>query len=170
MKNLLFKNVERLLRSPSRANTFLLSKIFKKAIPFNDQHDFEIIEVTQDSVSTQCDYKRKNMNHLKGIHACAIATIGEYSAGLIISKKLGLADYRMIMKDIKVEYIKQARENVISTATLRDAQIMDLKNELESKDKVEVVIESVIKNESSEVSAKCQTSWQLKTWETVSFK
>ncbi|MBX7175295.1 MAG: peptide chain release factor 2, partial [Saprospiraceae bacterium] len=42
-----------------------------------------------------------NLNHLKGLHACSLATLGEFTAGMSLLHALRSMDYRLIMKEIK---------------------------------------------------------------------
>ena len=50
-----------------------------RMIPFNAPHGFEIAEITDWEVKTVLPYIRKNLNHINGIHACALATVSEFT-------------------------------------------------------------------------------------------
>jgi acyl-coenzyme A thioesterase PaaI-like protein len=65
----------------------------------------------------------KNKNHLGGAHACAIATLGEFTAGLLLTRALGSSTYRIIMTDLYVDYLKQGRTHLYGTALITDQEI-----------------------------------------------
>ena len=56
-------------------------------IPFNRPHRIRIREVGQDFVKTVIPYRRKNFNHIKGIHACGLATAAEFASGFHLLSK-----------------------------------------------------------------------------------
>ena len=57
------------------------------AIPFNQAHGLSRYGHWR-GLRYGCDrYRRRNFNHIRGIHACAIATIGEYAAGLMLMRQ-----------------------------------------------------------------------------------
>src|SRR5437870_4782009 len=85
----------------SRFFLYLLNIILRYAIPFNKPHGIKITDVHEGGVSVRLPYKRKNLNHLKGIHACALATMAEYTSGISLLTAIG-TDYRLIMKNINV--------------------------------------------------------------------
>ena len=104
-----------LLNAPSKTNLFLINKAMQFAIPFNRPHGFEIVAATKNSVTTRGKYKRINFNHIRGIHACGLATIGEFSAGTCLIKNFGMEKYRVIMQTLHAEYHYQAKMDVFST-------------------------------------------------------
>lgn len=59
-------------RSPIRL--WLLNRIVARAIPFNAPHGIRIQRITPFGIQATLPYRRKNLNHLKGLHACSLAT------------------------------------------------------------------------------------------------
>ena len=78
---------------------FLLNLILGYSIPFNKPHRIRVTAVHDNGVSVRLPYRRKNRNHLKGIHACALATAAEYASGLSLLLVFG-TEYRLIMKNL----------------------------------------------------------------------
>ena len=101
----------------SRFYLWLLNYALGYAIPFNKPHLIRITAVHEDGVSIRLPYRRKNLNHLKSIHACALATMAEYSSGIALLTTIG-TDFRLIMKNISVTYHYQAKMDVITTMKL----------------------------------------------------
>ncbi len=147
-----------------------LNKLLNLAIPFNIPHKFKYIELSDYKAIIEIPYSKLNQNHLGGIHACAIATLGEYPAGLIILKHFGIANYRIIMKDLKVDYIKQAKESLRGQADLTIEDVEVIKEELREKNQSNINMITNIMNSHDEVIAIVQTTWQLKNWKDVSFQ
>ena len=96
---------------------WILNHALGYAIPFNKPHRIRITKVYDDGVSIRLPYRRKNLNHLKSIHACALATMAEYSSGISLLSTIG-TDFRLIMKNISVTYHYQAKMDVITTMKL----------------------------------------------------
>jgi hypothetical protein len=159
-----------LLDKPSKANLFLLNKVMQIAVPFNKPHDFKVVTATRNSVTTIGKYKRSNFNHIKGIHAAALVTIGEFSAGTLLLKHFGMNKYRMIMKNLSAEYHYQAKMDVFSTATLTDEAKTNLDNELSEHGSGLITLDSIIKNREDRHVATIKTTWQLKDWSKTSVK
>ena len=87
------------------------------AIPFNRPHRIRITSVNDDGVSIRLPFRKKNLNHLKSIHACALATMAEYSSGVSLLTTIG-NNFRHIMKKISVTYHYQAKMDVNTTQKL----------------------------------------------------
>jgi len=83
--------IAKMLNSSSKVNFWLLAKVINRVIPFNKPHDFTLMEGSNGLIQVKIPYARKNMNHLKGIHACAMATGGELVAGLNLIKNFDQA-------------------------------------------------------------------------------
>ena len=58
----------------SKFYLWLLNQGLSYMIPFNKPHGFKIVKISEEKIRTKLPYKRKNLNHIKGIHACAMAT------------------------------------------------------------------------------------------------
>ncbi len=147
-----------------------LDKILSFKIAFNRPHGIQIKELTNETCTTYLPYKKINTNHLGGMHACVLALVGEYSAGLMILRNTGLRDYRIILKHMQVTYEKQAKTNTQGIAKLTDEQINLITNELPQSGEIELVIETQIYNHKKERVAVASTHWHLKSWNKVKFK
>ena len=165
------KLIDRLLESSdSKFSLKALEKLFNLGIPFNLPHKFEFLEISSSKTLLKLPYIKKNQNHLGGLHACALATLGEYPAGLSLIKQFGSAKYRLIMRKLEADYFKQARGAVYGEVTC-DPQVMaELTENLTAQDQAEVTLSTHIINQSQEVIAVIRTDWQVKNWEKVSFK
>lgn len=147
-----------------------LEKLFNTGIPFNSPHKFEFVEISEQKTLLRLPFIRKNKNHLGGMHACAVATLGEFPAGLSLIKKFGATRYRLIMKRIQVEYFKQAKSELTGEVIIDHHELDELGKTLRQKNKAEIIIITNILNPENEVVSVVHTTWQLKNWKEVQFK
>ena len=146
---------------------WLLNRALWYAIPFNKPHRIKITAVHDNGISMRLPFRRKNLNHLKGIHACALATMAEYTSGICLLTTIG-TNFRLIMKNISVTYHYQAKMDVITTMKLD-------KNLLREKVLTPLLSEDAVLFENSVEVYDLLTNhictavvqWQLKKWEKV---
>ena len=152
-------------------NVGKMNFILFKMIPFNKPHGIKVLAVTDDSVTTFIPYTKKNFNHLRGIHACAICTAGEFAAGLLLISHLSFDQYRLIMSELKAEYHRQGRTALIARSRFPDGVSADsIKEILEKEDKTLVNMITELSDEDDETVATITTTWQLKKWDKVTLR
>ncbi|MEM7162734.1 MAG: DUF4442 domain-containing protein [Bacteroidota bacterium] len=91
-----------------------LNFVMARAIPFNLPHRIKVQHISNEKVEALLPYRKRNLNHLKGLHAAALMTVGEYCSGIWLMKKMG-SNYRLIMKSIHVDYERQGKSSAIAT-------------------------------------------------------
>ena len=163
MKN---KMLNKLLQNPSGVKLSLLNCILSWAIPFNAPHGFRLLR-DDDGVSAIIPFKRKNLNHIQSIHACALATGGEFCAGIYLLKSFPSTDYRLILSNLQVEYLYQAKTNVICSVSANESKKHAALQEIQSIGKSLIDLETILKDDSQNVVAKVITKWQIKRWDQV---
>jgi len=127
---------------------WLLNRSFDRMIPFNRPHGFRIIEIGDHHVRTRLPYKTKNLNHLKGLHACALATLTEITGGFIFVTQLDPRKYRIILKKLEVDYLYQGKTNAFAEFRITDTWMAEkVINPLQTAASVEVVSEVAIVDE-----------------------
>ena len=85
-------------------------------IPFNKPHRIKVKSISDTKVTTFIPYRRRNFNHIKGIHACGMATCAEFSSGLLLLSRLDPKKYRLIMESI--EKVEKTTLNAIHRAKI----------------------------------------------------
>lgn len=152
----------------SRLWLFVLNRVLGWMIPFNRPHRFRILEIGNDGIRTGGPYRRKNFNHIRGIHACGIATVAEFSSGLLLLSRLNPADYRLIMARLDIEYLYQAKTAIVAETTLDDAR---LKNEilepLSKSDSLLKTLQTTVCDRQGNIVARADITWQIKPWSKV---
>ena len=96
----------------SSFSLWLLNTVLLRTVPFNKPHGLKITALTDDEVTITAFNKRSNQNHIKGIHACLLATLCEYVSGLSLTMHLPANEYRIILKTIHMTYHYQAKMDV----------------------------------------------------------
>ena len=140
------------------------------AIPFNRPHRIRITSIQDGGVSIRLPFRRKNLNHLKGIHACALATMAEYTSGVSLLTTIG-SNFRLIMKNISVTYHYQAKMDVITTMNLEKNLLEEkIMTPLLSSDAV--LFENTIEVYDLLTNHICTAvvQWQIKKWDKVKTK
>lgn len=146
------------------------NRVMGWAIPFNQAHGFRVAAIGADSVTVAADYRRRNFNHIRGIHACAIATIGEYAAGLMLMRQFTPRDYRLIMASLEVEYHYQAKQAITAMAAWSPADTEQCQAELVANGRVMQTMRSHIADRDGHHVATVTTHWQIKSWQQVKTK
>lgn len=148
-----------------------LNLIMGRGIPFNKPHGIVVHKVEPDVITTKIPYKRRNLNHIKGVHACGLATVGEFCSGLNLLRKIEAQKYRLIMQHLEVEYFYQARKTAYARHTLTDHVV---KNEILAKLDEEGLCYHTCKIEvyDEDENHLCNvfTKWQIKEWSKVKTK
>ena len=163
-------NVKPLLKKAATSK-FQLKKtnfLFSIGIPFNKPHKVTIQSLSETEVKCYLPYIKRNFNHLRGIHAAALATVGEYAAGLAMAQHFNSSHYRLIMTKLDVEYFNQARQAVVASASFSSDDWARLEEALKVEESVVFTLSSQLHNAEligkNDHLATVTTQWQLKPW------
>lgn len=154
----------------SKKHLWLLNRVMSHIVPFNRPHGFRVIKIEDHVVQTFAPYHKKNWNHVKGIHACALATVGELSAGLALMSHFSPLDYRIIMSTIHIDYHYQAKKDIFATATLNADRKNALVNALHTDGKTLETVVTELNDADGQLVATVKTTWQIKPWKAVKTK
>lgn len=168
--NVMYKMIDKLLANPTKMNVMALDKILKVGIPFNAPHGFKIKSLSRDGVIIALPNRKLNHNHIGGIHACAMATVGEYCAGLSLLTSFGISKYRLIMSDMRVKYTYQGRVDLEGFCSPHQIDVEKVAAGLEAEGKYSQELKTVIRDLNGKEVAEVTTVWQLKNWEQVKTK
>lgn len=140
-------------------------------IPFNRPHGLRVRPLRDGGIRVEVPFWRVNRNHIRGIHACCLATAAEYCSGLALLEHLGPDRYRLIMKSLNMEYFFQAKarahaEFAPSAQTIRELVSLPL----ESNESVLYVAEVHLHDEAGNHLATGRITWQVKDWRKVRTK
>lgn len=166
----LYKVFDKLLANPTSMNLMVLDKLLRVGIPFNAPHGFKIKTLNSDVVIISLPNKKLNHNHIGGIHACAMATVGEYCAGMSLLTSFGISKYRLILSELNVKYTYQGRVELEGMCSPQQIDVEKVKAALEADGKYLQELKTIIRDLKGKEVAIVTTIWQLKNWEQVKTK
>lgn len=166
------KDLNKLLDKARKSGFYLwiLNNVLWRMIPFNGPHRFKITTIAENTITILLPYKKSNFNHIKGIHACALATLCEYVSGLSLLRKLPADKYRIILKTIHMTYHFQGKMDVYAEFGISDDALMDIAQHLTETEAIfrEFPVEVYDKNNNHICTG--LINWQIKSWEKVKLK
>jgi acyl-coenzyme A thioesterase PaaI-like protein len=140
-------------------------------IPFNKPHGFKVLEIGDYHLKTLIPYKRKNFNHIRGLHACALATISEFTTGFLLVSKLDAQKYRLIMQRLEMDYHYQGKMNATATFTISEDWLnQNIYEPLKAQESVVSICEIKIHDEKGNQLTTGKIYWQIKDWTKVKTK
>lgn len=140
-------------------------------IPFNLPHDFEVTMISDTGVKTRLPYKRKNLNHVRGLHACALATLSEFTTGFLLISRLGMDRYRLILQKLEIDFHYQGKMDGVAEFSLDESWLNEkIVQPLKSNDAVVVLCPVKIFDTQGNHLTTATVHWQLKDWKKVKTK
>ena len=150
---------------------WLLNVGLQRMVPFNKPHGFRVIEMGDYHVKILIPYKRKNFNHIRGLHACALATISEYATGFLLLSKLGFDTYRIIMQRLEMDYHYQGKTDAVAAFSISPEWLHDkILEPLKLQESVVVPCEVKIHDIEGKHLTTGKVYWQIKKWANVKTK
>ena len=167
------KNLQRYFKAAQQGGWPLrkLNFILSIGIPFNRPHGIRILKISDDEVITTIPYRRRNFNHIRGIHACGLATAAEFASGLLLLNRLDPARFRIIMQSLSMVYHYQAKSTVKAIFRLTEDEFASSITEpLKEQEVIYCKCMIELYDESNNHVATGTTNWQIKPWEKVRTK
>ena len=155
----------------SKFHLWLLNQGLFRMIPFNKPHGFKIAELSDSRIKTYLPYRKSNFNHIKGIHACAMATVSEFTTGFLLVSKLDPKKYRIIMQTLQMDYHYQGKMDAYGVFEIDDAWLnAKVYEPLTEHDSVVVECEVKIHDSQGNHLSTGKVYWQVKPWDKVRTK
>lgn len=150
---------------------WVLNAALNRMIPFNKPHGFKVVEITDFTIKTLLPYKRKNFNHIRGIHACAMATVSEFTTGFLLISNLDAKKYRLIMQRLEMDYHYQGKMNAFATFSISQNWLKEkVYNPLLTQEAVLIPCEVKIHDKEGNHLTTGTVHWQIKDWGKVKTK
>ncbi len=167
------KQLLKLIQKAKRSSFYLwfLNYTLSNVIPFNKPHGLKILGISDNALSIKMPFQQSNLNHIKGLHACGLATLAEYATGLLLLSRLDPAKYRLIMQSIQVVYHYQGKMDAIATLEMSDEWLnQNVYAPLETQESI--IIQSEVNIHDSQKNHLCtgKIGWQIKRWDKVKTK
>ena len=150
---------------------WVLNQSLYQMVPFNRPHKFQVMEIEDHFLKAKIPYRESNFNHIRGLHACALATISEFATGFLLLSRLDIKKYRLIMQRIEMDYHYQGKMDAF--AEFRTSEEWFKKNitdPLRSQESVVVPCEIKIHDVKGNHITTGKVFWQIKDWTKVKTK
>jgi acyl-coenzyme A thioesterase PaaI-like protein len=155
----------------SRIARWWLNGLLGWMIPFNRPHGFKVSPLQAGGIRVDIPYWRINHNHIKGIHACALATAAEYCSGLALLEKLDAKQYRLIMKTLHMDYHYQAKARAHAVFAPASEELTEqVKGPLATNEAVLYTAVVELHDVKQNHLATGRITWQVKEWSKVRTK
>ncbi|HEX7414932.1 MAG TPA: DUF4442 domain-containing protein [Bacteroidia bacterium] len=155
----------------SKFYLWMLNFVLLRTVPFNKSHKIKIQRIENDGLTIGAANKRYNQNHIKGIHACLLATLCEYASGLSLLLHLSPKEYRIILKSIHMTYHYQAKSNVFVKFNFVKKQVEEtILIPLQTEEALYKEFTVDVFDESSNHICTGLINWQIKSWKNVKTK
>lgn len=140
-------------------------------VPFNKPHGFKIVEVDDYRVKTLIPYQKSNFNHIKGLHACGLATISEFTTGFVLINHLDPKKYRIIMQKLEMEYFYQGKMDAFGEFEISKKWMDDnIYSPLKTEESTVVICKVKIHDKKGNHLTTGKVHWQIKPWDKVKTK
>lgn len=155
----------------SKFYLWLLNFMLLRTVPFNKPHRLKVLSITNEEVVIGAANRSYNRNHIKGIHACLLATLCEYASGLSLLLRLSPTDYRIILKNIHMTYHYQAKThvNVVFRLTEKEAEA-NFRIPLQTKEAIFHEFSVEVYDADKNHICTGLINWQIKAWKNVKLK
>lgn len=163
----------KIIEKAKRSSFYLkvLNWSLDRMVPFNKPHGFRIIHISDYSLKTAIPFKKKNLNHIRGLHACALATLSEFTTGFLLVSKLDGKKYRLIMQRLEMEYHYQGKMNATAEFSAPQEWLSEnIYDPLRTSDAVVVPCEVKIHDAQGNHLTTGRVFWQIKNWSKVKTK
>jgi acyl-coenzyme A thioesterase PaaI-like protein len=152
--NRMSRLVSRLDLLPAPLRAALQSYLLGNRVPFVGTARLKFEEVSGQRVIVSLSNRRRVQNHLKGVHAAAMALLVESATGFALG--MHIPDGKIpLLKSLKVNYIKRARGGLRAVAELSAEQV----SALLEQNKGEVEIPVSVTDETGRTPIQCEVVW-----------
>jgi acyl-coenzyme A thioesterase PaaI-like protein len=152
--NQLSRTVAKVEGLPAGLRPWLTSFMLGNVVPLVGTAKLRFEEITPARVVVSIRNRRKVQNHIKGVHAAAMALLAETATGFCVG--MNVPDDKLpLIKTLKVDYLKRAVGDMKAVAQLRPEQIQQIL----TQDKGEVTVPVSITDQSGQEPIQCEMIW-----------
>ena len=132
------------------ATSFALGRV----VPLVGTAGLRYEAISPERVVVSIRNQRKVQNHIKGVHAAAMALLAETATGFCVG--MNVPDDKLpLIKTMKIDYVRRSVGGMRAEASLRPEQIQQIL----TQDKGEVTVPVIITDESGEQPIHAEMTW-----------
>ncbi len=136
----------------SAAGRKLFNFMLGRTVPYSGNIKAQVLTLGDGKVTIAMNDRRAVRNHLKSIHAIALANLGELASGMAMFSKIPNST-RAIVVDLDIKYLKKARGRLIATGTANPPDVVS--------EPTRSIVEAEIKDSSGDIVATINVHWLL---------
>ena len=150
---------------------WVLNQSLYRMVHFNWPHRFQVVQIEDHYLKALIPYRKSNFNHIRGLHACALATISEFATGFLLLSRLDMKKYRLIMQRIEMDYHYQGKMDAYAEFRTSDEWYeQNIIQPLKTQDAVVIPCEIKIHDVKGNHITTGKVFWQIKDWQKVRTK
>ena len=154
MSNQLKRVVESSKWLPANIRATVVSKILGKVVPYVGTTGLLYEEISSERVIVSIRNQHKVQNHIKNVHAAAMALLAETATGFVVG--INLPDDKLpLIKSLKVDFYKRTQGDMRAVATLTPEDVARITTE----PKGELWVPVTVTDESGNEPIKCEMLW-----------
>ena len=143
---------------PQFLRSTVLSLAFNSQIKYAGTTGIAIQKWTPQEAVVTLKNRGRVQNHLKGVHATAMATLAESATGMVFG--VHVPDSHLpVLKSLNVSYKKLAKGNLQAVASISPDQI----EEITTMDKGSTVVQVTVTDEDGKEPISCEMEWAWTT-------
>jgi len=137
--------------SPLPGGRWLFSRVLGRMVPYTGSLGATVVHFEPGHVRVQLPDRRRVRNHLRSVHAIALANLGELATGLSLIGALG-PDVRGILTGLDITYSKKARGLLEAEAKCSIPEVTE---------NIEQVVRTEIRDLAGDTVAVVNARWRL---------
>ncbi len=139
---------------PDALRPSLVSFLLGQIVPLVGTARLRFEEVSSQRVVVSIRNRRRVQNHIKGVHAAAMALLAETATGFCVG--MNLPDDKLpLIKTLRADYLKRAQGDLRAVAQLTPQQI----EQILTLDKGEVTVPVSITDDTGQEPIACELVW-----------
>lgn len=152
--NRLSRTVARFERLPPGLRDWLLSKALGRAVPLVGTAGLRFDELSAERAIVVIQNRRRVQNHIRGVHAAAMALLAETATGFALG--LHLPDDKLpLIRSMKIDYVRRAEGDLRAVAALPSSEVARLHTEPRG----DLIVPVTVTDASGESPIVCEMRW-----------
>jgi uncharacterized protein (TIGR00369 family) len=152
--NQLSRTVAKVASLPPALRSTVITVAFTRQVRFAGTGGIKFLELEEGRAVLTLRNRRKVQNHIRGIHAAAMALLAETATGAVLG--MTIPDTHLpLLKSMHVDYVRRATGDLRAEATLP----AELRQRVLSEDRGDVTVPCRVTDSAGEEPIKCQLVW-----------
>ncbi|OIQ69997.1 hypothetical protein GALL_483970 [mine drainage metagenome] len=152
--NRLCRSLRQVDRVPGFARGWARNLVLHRAVPFTGTADLNFVVMSPQRVEVALANHRRVQNHIRGVHAAAMALLAETATGMVIGMNVR-DDCLPLAKQFSVSFKKRTQGALRAVATLTDPQ----RAQMQQANKGELTVNVQVSDESGSEPIECEFIW-----------